>query len=376
MNRVLVITGWGVASPVGIGAEDFAAAVRDRRGGVGDVRDLFDGQLPDRPAAALAAFRARDHLGRKGTGSLDRGTALALVAAGHALADAELVLDSDRAQATGVVLGTTAGSVQSVAEYDRDTLVQDKPYLVEPMLFPTTVMNCAAGRTAIRHGLKGVNATVAGGQLALVQVLRYTRNALTRGHAETVLAGAFEELSPHRAWQHRVAGTDGDAVGEGAGVFVVELPATAQDAGRVPRAAVLAVETAVGDDAGSALARCLARALEDAGVAPERVTLVATGERGEAGVDAAERTGIAAVLGDVPLLAVKDLVGGCDAAAGAFQLAALLARYRDGHRGVTVLTSVTAEGTAGVAVLSDVTSEGTAGVAVLTDDVTGWSDVD
>ncbi|WP_433271704.1 beta-ketoacyl synthase N-terminal-like domain-containing protein [Actinosynnema sp. CS-041913] len=355
MSRELAITGWGVASPTGIGADDFAAAVLAGRSGVTDPGDLFDGQLPVGPVAAMVDFQVREHLGRKGTSSLDRGTALALVAGRHALADSGLLVDHENADGSGVVLGTTAGSVRSVAEYDRDTLVQDKPYLVEPMLFPTTVMNCAAGRSAIWHGLKGVNATVAGGQLSLVQVLRYTRNALTRGHADTVLAGAFEELSPHRAWHHRVRhGTDGVPLGEGAAVFVVERPDTARAAGRKAEARVLAVESAVGDDIDRTLALCLARALGSAGLAPSDVWAVATSERGDDDLDAAERTGIAAVLGDVERLPVKNLVGECDAASGAFQLAALLAHHRAGAGRCSVVTSVSADGSAGVAVLGSV----------------------
>src|SRR5207248_2320963 len=75
------------------------------------------------------------------------------------LEDGGLEVDDRGRGRVGVVLGTTVGSLRSMSDYTRETLIEERPYLVSPALFPNTVMNCAAGQSAIRHGLAGINAT-------------------------------------------------------------------------------------------------------------------------------------------------------------------------------------------------------------------------
>lgn len=361
----LAITGWGVLTSMGVGADDFTAAVRANRSGLVSVEGAFDEELPDAAACAMVDFRARDHLGRKGTTFLDRSTALALVGCDLALADTSLKVGDDNRDRVGIVLGTTSGSMQATSDYSRETLLQDKPYLVNPMLFPNTVMNCAAGQSAIWHDLKGVNSTIAGGQLAGLNALRYAANLVRRDYVDAVLVGAVEEFSPHRAWgAHRMYDAFGVHVplGEGTAVFVIEDAAAVHGSGRVPDAEVLSVEIGSyaphGEQPGPAdgLAICIRRALARAGVAPSEVWAVASGETGTARLDEVEIRGIDAVF-DPPAprrVRIKDLAGECHAASGALQIAALLAHHRcdptlDGR--VSVVTSCSTDGAVGAAVL-------------------------
>ncbi len=60
-------------------------------------------------------------------------------------------------------------------------------------------MNCAAGQSRIKFGLQGPNVTVAGGPMAMLNVLRYTRNLINWVYAEALLAGAVEEFSPQES---------------------------------------------------------------------------------------------------------------------------------------------------------------------------------
>ncbi|MFE4534369.1 beta-ketoacyl synthase N-terminal-like domain-containing protein [Streptomyces scopuliridis] len=363
-DGTLAITGWGVVSSLAIGADAFTTAVGAGRSGLRDVTGMFDEELPEDEAFAMPDFRVRDHLGRKGTSFFDRSTSLALLGCTLALDDTDLVVTDDNRDRVGIVLGTTAGSVKATSDYSRETLVNDRPYLVNPVLFPNTVMNCAAGQSAIWHKLKGVNATVAGGQLAGLSALRYARNQIRRGYADALLVGSFEEFSPHTAWfAHRQhSAWEGRArVGEGSAVFMVEDAATVREAGRLPDAEVLAVEAGTygppgrTPDAGAGLAHCVLRALKRAGVEPSEVRAVASGECGISPLDDLERRGVESALGtEVWHVRAKEWVGECQSAAGSLQLAALLA----GHRGhpeldgaVSVVTSVSADGSVGAAVL-------------------------
>jgi 3-oxoacyl-[acyl-carrier-protein] synthase II len=196
----LAITGWSVVSSLGTEVEDFATALQEGRSGEVDTEDMFDVALPGDRAFMMREFSVREELGRKGTSSMDRTTAIAICATTRALADSEVVIEDSNSGRVGLVVGTSTGSIRSTAEYSRETLVNARAYLVNPSLFPNTVMNCAAGRSAIWHGLKGVNATVAGGQISSLQALRYAHNVLRTRAADTIVVAGVEEMSPQSAW--------------------------------------------------------------------------------------------------------------------------------------------------------------------------------
>ena len=241
------------------------------------------------------------------------------MACGDALRDAALVIDDTNRARVGVALGTTLGSFKSTSDYTRETLVQDKPYLVNPVLFPNTVMNCAAGQAAIRYGLKGINATIAGGPLAFFNAVRYAGNAIGRGYVDTMLVGAVEEFSAHRAWLTALhPGSDRAVAGDGAAIFVLARSAgdraAAGDAagaeigsaGDGTAAEICAVATGYGPGGGGAkaLESCVARVLRMAGAQPADVMLLATAEVGTAAaswdVPGAESGPALTVLGHRP----------------------------------------------------------------------------
>lgn len=174
-----VITAWSAVSPYGIGRAVFAEGLRERRGTVTELGPEH-GSTPDGVGCVVPAFGIRDVLGKKGTRSMDRVTGLAVTAVGSLLDDA----DRNRAVGTGegaaFALGTTTGSAQSMMDFTRDSLTGEQPFFVDPARFPNTVMNCAAGQSAIWYQLKGPNATIAGGRTAGLHALNYSRRLLGR----------------------------------------------------------------------------------------------------------------------------------------------------------------------------------------------------
>jgi 3-oxoacyl-[acyl-carrier-protein] synthase II len=325
----LLVTGAGVVSAAGLGLTAMTTALAEGCPLRPDVTGLFSQPLPYRNAPALAGFDVRDLLGRKGTGSIDRATALALVACGQAIEDSGLPV-AEMPDRVGIALGTTVGSLSSSSEYSRETLVADRPYLVNPMLFPNTVMNCAAGHAAIRYGLRGVNSTVAGSQLGFLGALRYAVNVLRRDYADAMLVGAVEEFSPHRAWAHQRLGHDGPP-GEAAVIVVLQRPGTTLGDGRRPLAELAAVTSGYqpgGHTAGLSgrMAACVRQALAQAGLQVGQVGSLAVSETGDPESQEIV-TETAAPGGSARQVRVRHVLGDCGAAAGALQFAALLAPF-------------------------------------------------
>lgn len=360
----VVIVGWSALTSAGIGADALAEHLvgagrhaADADEGV-EVGQLYEEPLPSPTGHALAGFDVRAELGRKGTSAFDRTTALAVVCCQDALRSAALDLDDGSRRRVGVALGTSLGSFKSTSDYSRETLVQERPYLVNPVLFPNTVMNCAAGQVAIRFGLRGANATIAGGTLAFLNAVRYACNALDRGYADAMLAGAVEEFTPHRAWASHLTGSTAEvAAGEAAGVFVLARPTVDEDPGYQAR--ILSVSTGFGpggaESAEQALAGCVSRAVRQAGVDPADVDTVLTGEATEE--QETEYGPVARALGHRPRrVLAKRLFGECDAASGAVALAVYLAGQRAGlgdtpRPGLGLITGRGPDGAVGAAVV-------------------------
>ncbi len=354
---VPVISAWSAVSAFGVGRKMFSDGVRSGRPAVA-LLDPDEWSAPVTQACLVPAATPRELLGRTGTRSMDRATALAVAAVGGLLHDSDggriAGLDAD----TALVLGTSTGSVRSIMAFTRDALTQDKPFFVDPARFPNTVMNCAAGQSAIWHGLRGPNVTVAGGRVSALLALNHALRLQRCGRARSVVCGAVEEFSGERAWldwHTQGASTPSPLTGEGCAVLLLEAPATA---GRAALADVLSVEFALSADdrdVRAVLAGCLRRAMAGAGADATDVWAVAPSDPPGRQADS-EHAAIRDVLGDHrPLrLSCMGLLGDTNSASAAFQIAALLSTAQNdpaaGGR-VALVTAVDRDGVVGCALL-------------------------
>lgn len=322
-HRQVTVTDWSVLSALGVGRDDFARGFL-AAGGAGP-----DGVL-------VEDFDPTELLGKKGTRTLDRMTAQVIATAGMVLAGRP---DSPEVRGRiGLVLGTSTGSVQSITEFTRDTFVRERPYLVNPANFPSTVMNNAAGRTAIWYGLRGPNSTIAAGHLTGLVALRYASRLIRLGYVDTLLVGAVEEVSEAVSvgvGAMRRAGTLGAGsgsapLGEGCALFLVDGREEGSSGDAV--AELVAFEFGV-TEAGAAsattaagLARTIRTLLARTGVAPEDLWLVSLAQSGDGSLDEAELAAVDEVLGPGPRrIVASERTGNSFSALGAFQLAAALA---------------------------------------------------
>ncbi|MFE2168025.1 beta-ketoacyl synthase N-terminal-like domain-containing protein [Streptomyces sp. NPDC059447] len=357
----LVVSGWSAVSPFGVGRDSFRGGISAGRTAIAAVdRETFPGPFAE--GAVIPDFSAAKYVGKKGTRTMDRVTAMAVTAVG-ALVEGFREDLTARSEQTALVLGTGSGSVQSIMDFTRDALAGERPYHVDPARFPNTVMNRAAGQSAIWHGIKGPNTTVAGGSLTGLLALGYALRLHRGGHCSRVLVGAAEEYSTQRSWLewHGRDEEERDTpLGEGSAVFLLETSEDAQAAGRTPLARIGATGFRAfhaPDGARDALADCVRGALEKAGVPARDVRLVAPLGSGGPLV-AQEEAAVADVLGeggDPRWVRIRPLVGDTSAASAALQLAGVLAAA--GERGLApgeaaLVTGIERDGLVGCAVLT------------------------
>lgn len=339
----MVVSGWSAISAYGVGRAEFATGIRTGRGA---LRDVAEG--PFEQGGVVPDFSAVTHLGRKGTRTMDRVTALAVRTVGDLLADTGLIA-TDR---VGVVLGTGHGSVQSIMDFTTDSLTGEKPYHVDPASFPNTVMNRAAGQIAIWHGIKGPNTTIAGERLTGLLALSYALRLHRGDRADQILCGAAEEYSTRRAWLEwhgRDTADQATPLGEGAAAVLLESLDSARRAGRAPLATVVGTRFMAYHEPAQAaptLARCVRSLLvPDADV---RFVVPLGGASARY-----EEDGIVEALGGAgqKWLHVRPLIGDTSAAATALQFTAALAMLEADPTGHALVTGIDPDGTVGCCLL-------------------------
>lgn len=376
------ITGLGIASALGTGAETFFEAMRE------PIR------LSQRPPAPIASFDATKYgaapvvevpgfdptkyLGDKGLRVLDRLTKLLVVAARLCLHDAGLKRDGAWAQGSpesvGVCCSNAYGSLEAITELDRVAKLEDARY-INPAKFPNTVSNSASGYVSIWEELRALNVSVSDGNCGGLDAIACADIFLATGRAESILTGggeamsealflAFKKLDALRPppspapgsgagspWtEHRPVHARDTRLGEGAAFFALETREHARARGARVLGEVAGYGTsfiAPASDATlifasrEAIARAVTQALADAGIAPGDVDVVASSLSGLAPFDGEELAALDAAVGThVPIAAPKLLVGETLGAGGAMGVATALAWLGDGIRPAPLVRGV------------------------------------
>jgi 3-oxoacyl-[acyl-carrier-protein] synthase II len=294
------VTGIGCVTPIGTGVEGLWEGLQARRSAVRTITRFDPSPFRSRIAAEIPDFRPQDFLDGRRTRRYDRFSQLAVVAAGLALADAELALEREDRDRVGAMMGSALGGVAH-AEQQAGAYAAEGLKGVDPALALSVFGGAASCNIAIEFGVTGVNSTnamsCASGTIAVGDAFHVIRDGrcdvMLAGGAEAPLAplcyGAFAIIramstrndDPAAASRPFDAGRDGFVMGEGSAVLVLEERGRALARGAPILAELLGAAstndayhmTAPRPD-GSQAARCLTLALADGHVAPEDVGYV------------------------------------------------------------------------------------------------------
>jgi len=334
--RDVVITGFGVVSPLGHSAPELArrVAAGERAPGGADGARVAEIPLDVVPAAA------RSRIGR-----LDRICRLALAAAYLAVDDAEIALPLVAPERVGLVLGSGLGCLLSDAEFYEKVVAHGAPS-ASPRVFAYTVSSAAAGEVSIALGVHGPNTTLHMGMAAGAGALGYAADLIRGGRADVVLAGGADALdaalstalrdmrllkSPDQA-RPFVDAVPGMWPAEGAAIAVLEAAEHAHARGATAGARLLAhgagFEPTLTRRAPSAdgIVAALRLALHNQ-PPPDLILASAHGTS----LDAVERAALNEVgVGDAAIIAPKRHLG--DAFGASSALAAAMAPYLDAQR--------------------------------------------
>jgi 3-oxoacyl-[acyl-carrier-protein] synthase II len=368
MRRV-VVTGIGLVTPLGVGAENVWKRLLAGRSGIGgiqafDVSDLpakIAGQVP-RGETKSGEFNIDDWVPPKEQRKMDPFIVFALCAAEQAVNDSGWrPEDPEDRERTGVMIGSGIGGLPGITE-GALTLHERGPRRLSPFFIPSNLINLASGHVSIRYGFSGPNHAVvtacSSGAHAIGDAARFIQfedaDVMVCGGTEAAICrlgiagfAAARALStgfndePQRAsrpWDKR---RDGFVMGEGAGILVLEELEHAKRRGAKIYAEVVGYGlsgdahhiTAPAED-GSGAFRAMRNALKRSGLSADSIDYVnAHGTSTPLG-DEIELGAIKRLFGDhayaLSMSSTKSAIGHLLGAAGSVEAIFSILAMRDG----------------------------------------------
>jgi 3-oxoacyl-[acyl-carrier-protein] synthase II len=339
LERVFV-TGVGVVSSIGLGREAFFRALEAGKSGISPVASFDAVPLGREFAGEVKDFHPRDHLTAAEQGRTGRCSAMALAAARMAIADARLDANALSGPRTAVVLGTTMGEAQILAELDRQWII-DGPQAISRAKIPRYGSTLLPIHVARAIGAQGMVLTLPAACAAGNYAVGFAADLIRGGRADVVVTGAAELLQELQfsgfvrlaaMAQERCQPFDlnrqGLLLGEGAGLLVLESEqhALARDARLQAEVGGYGLScdayhiTRPHPEARGSITAMRA-AIARSGITVADVDFVNAHGTGTRHNDAAEAKVVRDVFGEgrVPVSSMKSMLGHCMGAASALE---------------------------------------------------------
>jgi 3-oxoacyl-[acyl-carrier-protein] synthase II len=249
MRRV-VVTGVGVVSPLGVGAENNWRKIVAGHSGirpieafeVGDMPARIAGQVPRGPTAQ-GLFNVDDFVPVKEQKKMDTFIHYAIAAAAEAVADSGWAPSDDESrERTGVMVGSGIGGLNYI--YDASVTLHERgPRRISPFFIPASLINEASGHISINYGFRGPNHAVVTACSTGAHAIGDAARLIMLDDADVMVAGGAEAAvcrlgiagfaacralstafndAPETASRPFDRGRDGFVMGDGSGVLVLE----------------------------------------------------------------------------------------------------------------------------------------------------------
>ncbi|HEY5836063.1 ketosynthase chain-length factor [Streptomyces sp.] len=353
MSTSVVVTGVGVTAPNGLGTEEFWAATRDGRSGIGPVKRFDAEGYPAKLAGEVPGFVAVDHLPGRLIPQTDHMTRLALVAADWALEDAGVTPDEWEQFDMGVVTASSSGGFEFGGNELQKLWSKGGQYVSAYQSF-AWFYAVNTGQISIRNGMKGPSGVVVSDQAGGLDAVAQARRQIRKGSRLIVSGGvdgsicpwgwiaqiAAGRLStsddPDVAFRPFAADATGYVPGEGGALLILEDAASARARGAKVYGEIAGYGSTFDPRPGSGrepgLKRAIEIALADAELAPSDIDVVFADAAAVPELDRIEAAAISGVFGPrgVPVTAPKTMTGRLYSGAASLDTAAALLSIRDG----------------------------------------------
>jgi len=350
----------GVITSLGTDLDTFWNSLLAGKSGVSLIEAFDTTDYPTKIAAEVKGFNPEEFgIDKKESRKMDRFVQFALAASLKAIDDSGLHIgenvDSER---IGVSVGSGIGGLGTWE--DQHTILMEKgPRRVSPFFIPMMIANMASGQISIATGAKGPNTTAVTACATGTHSIGDSYKMIQRGDADVMICGGAEATirpiamagfsnmramstrneEPEKASRPFDTDRDGFVMGEGSGVLILESLEHALKRGAKIYAEVIgygmsgdAHHMTEPDPDGAA--RCMKRAIQDAGIAPDAIEYInAHGTSTPVG-DKSETTAIKTTFGDhaykLAVSSTKSMTGHMLGAAGGVEAVILGLALKNG----------------------------------------------
>ncbi len=249
MRRV-VVTGMGVACPLGVGIEHVWKRLINGESGIGVITSFDTTELTAKIAGQVPAGHSSEGgldlsewIAVKELKKMDRFIHLGISAASMAIEDSGWVPHSEEDKyMAGTMIGSGIGGLQTI--YDGAITVHEgRARRLSPFFIPAALINLISGQVSIKYGLKGPNHSAVTACATGVHAIGDAARLIAYGDADIMVAGGSEAAvnplgiagfcaaralstnfneNPAEASRPWDKDRDGFVMGEGSGVVVLE----------------------------------------------------------------------------------------------------------------------------------------------------------
>jgi len=241
MRKRVVVTGYGMISPIGLSAKESYKNAINGVSGIDKITKFDASGFEVQIAAEVKGFEPENYVEKKEVKKYDLFSLYALAAAQEAIEHAGLDLEKLDLFRCGVSVGSGIGGLGTIEKYEQ-ALMQRGYKGVSPFFIPTAVINMAGGNIAIKYRLKGPNYATVTACASATHAIGFAARNIIYGDADVMIAGGCESTitplaiagfqnmkalssrndEPQKASRPFDLERDGFIVGEGAGILVLE----------------------------------------------------------------------------------------------------------------------------------------------------------
>lgn len=356
-KRRVVVTGLGALTPIGNNVEDYWQALIEGKSGAAEITNFDASKFKTRFACELKDINIEEALGdRKLAKRTDPFIQYAIIASDQAVKDAGLDEVSEKVKENiGVMWSSGIGGLKSLQDDITQFNQGNGTPRFSPLLVPKMIVDAAAGNISIRHGFKGITASVVTACASATHATSFAYDQIRFGRADIIVVGgseasvtevgigSFSSLKalstrnedPKSASRPYDKFRDGFVLGEGAGAIVLEEYEHAKARGAKIYAELAG--TAITSDAfhitapdpdGIGAIRAMRMALECADLKPEDIDYINTHGTSTPLGDVMEIRAVEQVfeghLANLNISSTKSMTGHLLGAAGAIEAVACI----------------------------------------------------
>ncbi|MFT3996841.1 MAG: beta-ketoacyl-ACP synthase I [Asticcacaulis sp.] len=193
MRRV-VITGMGIVSSIGTGADEVAASLRDAKSGIVSAPDYAELGFKCQVHAAPTIGDWSPYVDRRAARFLSDGLAYGHISLEQAIASAGLEESDISNERTGIIFGAGGPSTRTIVEAADTTREKKSPKRIGPFAVPKAMSSGPSAVLATWFKIRGINYSISSACATSVHCIGAAAEQIMLGRQDVMFAGGTEEL--------------------------------------------------------------------------------------------------------------------------------------------------------------------------------------